>query len=164
MLSVAEALRAVLDRVAPLDTVSSELDAACGAVLAEPIVATRASPGFDNSAMDGYAVRAADLPGTLPIAATVFAGTTAVAPIPAGTAIRIFTGAPLPPELDTVVIQEDATREGDRVTLPAARAGDHIRRMGEDIAIGDTVLAAGVRLRPWDLGVLAALGVARVPV
>jgi molybdopterin molybdotransferase len=157
-------MRAVLERVPRLPAETVALDDACGRVLAADVIAARALPGFDNSAMDGYAARAAELPGTLPIAGVVAAGAPRGEPVPPGAAVRIFTGAPLPPELDTVVIQEDARAEGDRVELPAAPPGDHVRRAGEDLAIGERVLAAGARLGPWDLGVLAALGVARVPV
>ena len=164
MLSVSDAARAVIDRVPRLGHEQVALDAAAGRILATDVVAARALPGFDNSAMDGYAVRAADLPGTLPVAGVVAAGELAVPPIPPRAALRIFTGAPMPPGADTVVIQEDATRDGDRVGLPAAPAGDNVRLAGEDVAIGDTVLAAGTRLGPWDIGLLAALGVVSVPV
>jgi molybdopterin molybdotransferase len=157
-------MRAVLQRVPRLPAEIVALEDACGRVLAADVIAARALPGFDNSAMDGYAARAADLPGTLPVIAVVAAGEVRTAPVPPGAAVRIFTGAPMPAELDTIVIQEDARAEGDRVTLPAAPAGDNVRRAGEDLAIGELVIAAGARLRPWDLGVLAALGVARVPV
>jgi molybdopterin molybdotransferase len=164
MLSVAEAARAVIERVPRLAIEQVPLDAARGRVLAAPIVATRALPGYDNSAMDGYAARAADLPATLPVVGVVAAGQRDVAPLTAGTAVRIFTGAPMPPGADTVVIQEDATRDGDRVTLPASPIGDNVRPTGEDVAIGDTVIAAGTRLAGWDLGLCAALGVVALPV
>jgi molybdopterin molybdotransferase len=164
MLSVAEAARAVIERVPRLAVELVPLDAARGRVLAQPIVATRALPGYDNSAMDGYAARAEDLPGALPVVGVVAAGQLDVAPLAAGTAVRIFTGAPMPPGADTVVIQEDATRDGDRVTLPASPIGDNIRATGEDVAIGDTVIAAGTRLAGWDLGLCAALGVVALPV
>lgn len=157
-------MRAVLERVPRLGAEAIALDDACGRVLAADVIAARALPGFDNSAMDGYAARSAELPGTLPVAGVVAAGAPRARPVPPGAAVRIFTGAPLPAELDAVVIQEDARAEGDRVTLPAAPPGDHVRRAGEDLAIGARALAAGTRLQPWDLGVLAALGVARVPV
>lgn len=140
------------------------LDAARGRVLAAAIVATRALPGFDNSAMDGYAVRSADVPATLPVVGVVAAGEIAIPTLTTGTALRIFTGAPMPPGADTVVIQEDVTRNGDQVTLPASPVGDNVRPTGEDVAIGDTVLAAGTRLTGWDIGLLAALGVATIPV
>jgi molybdopterin molybdotransferase len=157
-------MRAVLERVPRLPAETVPLDDACGRVIAADVIAARALPGFDNSAMDGYAARAAELPGTLPIAGVVAAGEVRGEPVPPGAVVRIFTGAPLPPELDTVVIQEDARASGDRVELPAAPPGDNVRRAGEDVATGERVLAAGTRLGPWDLGVLAALGVARVPV
>jgi molybdopterin molybdotransferase len=164
VLSVADAARTVIERVPRLAGEQVALDAARGRILAIDIVATRALPGFDNSAMDGYAVRSADLPGTLPVAGVVAAGQLDVEPVPAGAAVRIFTGAPMPPGADTVVIQEDATRDGDRVALPAAPIGDNVRLTGEDVAIGEIVLAAGTRLGPWDIGLLAALGIASIPV
>jgi len=164
VLSVAEALEAVLARIPAPAREAVALDAALGRVLAQDVVATRALPGFDNSAMDGYAARAAELPGTLALAGVVGAGELRAEPVPAGHAVRIFTGAPMPADLDTVVMQENAARDGDRVTLPATPAGDNVRRAGEDVAIGETVLAAGTRLLPWHLGVLAALGVTQVPV
>lgn len=164
MLSVADATRAVLQRVPRLEPEVVPVDAACGRVLAADLVAARALPGFDNSAMDGYAARSADLPGTLPVAGVVAAGQLEVAAHAARTAARIFTGAPMPPGADTVVIQEDATRDGDRVTLPASPVGDNVRVVGEDVAIGETALVAGTRLGPWDIGLIAALGVAAVPV
>lgn len=164
MLSVADAARTVIERVPKMGHELVPLDAARGRILAAEIVATRALPGFDNSAMDGYAARAADLPGTLPVAGVVAAGQLQIAPVPARAAVRIFTGAPMPPGADTVVIQEDAKRDGDRVALPAAPAGDNVRLAGEDVAIGQAVLTAGTRLGPWDIGMLAALGVAAVPV
>jgi molybdopterin molybdotransferase len=164
VLSVADAVRAVIERVPRLDRELVPPDAACGRVLASDVVAARALPGFDNSAMDGYAARSSDLPGSLPVVGVVAAGQLEVAPVAPGAAVRIFTGAPMPPGADTVVIQEDATRDGDRVTLPGSPAGDNVRVVGEDVAIGDTALTAGTRLSPWDIGLLAALGVAAVPV
>ena len=164
MLSVADAAKAVIERVPRLSSELVPLDRAAGRVLAQNVVATRALPGFDNSAMDGYAARSAELPGTLPVAGAVVAGQIDVPPVPTGAAMRILTGAPMPPGADTVVIQEDAARDGDRVTLPASPAGDNVRRTGEDVAIGEAVLAAGTRLSPWDIGLFAALGIAEVPV
>jgi len=164
VLSVADAARIVIERVPRMGHELVPLDAARGRVLAADIVATRALPGFDNSAMDGYAARSADLPGTLPVTGVVAAGQLRIDAVPERAAVRIFTGAPMPPGADTVVIQEDARRDGDRVTLPAAPTGDNVRLTGEDVAIGETVLAAGTRLSPWDIGMLAALGVAAVPV
>jgi molybdopterin molybdotransferase len=164
VISVAEAVRAVIERVPRLAAEHVPLDRARGRVLASDIVATRPLPGFDNSAMDGYAARASDLPATLPIAGVVAAGQLDVPVLPPRAALRIFTGAPMPPGADTVVIQEDTTREGDRIRLPASPIGDNVRPTGEDVAIGDTVIAAGTRLAGWDIGLLAALGVVSVPV
>ncbi|HEU0032086.1 MAG TPA: gephyrin-like molybdotransferase Glp [Kofleriaceae bacterium] len=164
MLSVADAMRAVLERVPKVGVQTVPLAEARGRVLATDVVATRALPGFDNSAMDGYAARSAELPGVLPVAGVVPAGAPYADPVPEGHVVRIFTGAPMPPDLDTVVIQEDVTVEGDQIKLPASPPGENVRRLGEDIAVGETVLTAGTRLSAWELGVLAALGVAEVPV
>lgn len=164
MQSVAEAARTVLARVPRLPAEDVPLARARGRILAVDVVSTRALPGFDNSAMDGYAARAADLPGTLPVVGVVPAGEPRAEPIPVGAAVRIFTGAPMPVDVDTVVIQEDAAVDGDRVTLPAAPPGDNVRLAGEDIAIGELVIAKGTRLTAWHLGVLAAIGVAQVSV
>jgi molybdopterin molybdotransferase len=164
VLSVADAARAVIERVPRLPRELASLDAAAGRILAVDVVAARALPGFDNSAMDGYAARSAELPGTLPVAGVVAAGQLDVPPAPAGAAVRIFTGAPIPPGADTVVIQEDAARDGERVRLPASPVGENVRPVGEDVAIGEVVLTAGTRLSPWDIGMLAALGITSVPV
>jgi molybdopterin molybdotransferase len=162
--SVAEALRAVIAKVSRLGTETVALDEARGRVLAADVVATRALPHFDNSAMDGYAARSSELPASLPLVGVVAAGAPHSRAVAARGVMRIYTGAPVPPELDTVVIQEDVTIDGDRIALPASPPGENIRRTGEDLALGDRVLSAGRRLSPWDLGVLAALGVAEVRV
>lgn len=164
MLSVADAVRAVIDRVPRMPSERVPLDQAAGRILAADVVAARALPGFDNSAMDGYAARSADLPATLPVVGVVAAGDLDVPPLPAGAAVRIFTGAPLPAGTDTVVIQEDAARDGDRVRLPASPRGENLRFAGEDVAIGDVALPAGTRLTGWDIGLAAALGVTELPV
>ncbi|MEO7732233.1 MAG: gephyrin-like molybdotransferase Glp [Kofleriaceae bacterium] len=164
MLSVADAARAVIQRVPRLGHERVALDAAAGRVLAVDVIAARALPGFDNSAMDGYAARAADLPGRLPVAGVVAAGQVEIPALAAQTALRIFTGAPMPPGADTVVLQEDATRTGELVELPAAAAGENVRCTGEDVAIGELALPAGTRLNGWDLGLLAALGITEVSV
>jgi len=163
MRSVEEAARLVAERVTRLPGERIALSAARGRVLADAVIAARALPGFDNSAMDGYAARAAELPATLPIAFAVAAGSTPE-PLPEARVARIFTGAPIPAGADTVVIQEDVTDAGIGVTLPASPPGDNIRRAGEDIAIGEVAVAAGVRLGPGELGLLAALGVGEVEV
>jgi molybdopterin molybdotransferase len=162
--TVTEAQRAVQGRVARVGAELVPLAEARGRVLAIDLIAPRALPGFDNSAMDGYAVRAAETPGTLLVAGVVGAGEPWHGSVPPGAAVRIFTGASLPTELDAIVIQEDARRDGDHVVVPPAHPGDHVRRAGEDIARGARVIAAGTRLTAWHLGVIAALGIARVEV
>ncbi|TMQ09920.1 MAG: molybdopterin molybdotransferase MoeA [Deltaproteobacteria bacterium] len=157
-------MRAVIARVPRLATECVAIDRAAGRVLAADVIAARALPGFDNSAMDGYAARSADLPATVPVAGVIAAGQLDVPALAPGTALRIFTGAPMPAGADTVVIQEDAARDGDRVRLPASPPGDNLRVIGEDIATGETALAAGTRLTAWDVGLLAALGITELVV
>jgi molybdopterin molybdotransferase len=165
---VDEAIAELLARVpAPPPVEEVELRDALGRVLAEPLDATFAVPAWDNSAMDGYALRAADLPaegGAMPLAGRIAAGDAAEQQLPAGHAIRIFTGAPLPPGADTVVAQENCRIEGDQIWLPPVPVGDNVRCQGEETAAGDRVLDAGKRLRPQELGLLASFGVARVKV
>ena len=164
MQSVEEAARAVSQRIKRLAVERIPLSQARGRVLAADLTAARQIPGFDNSAMDGYAARSKDLPGTLPVVAKIGAGQVLHDPVPQGVAIRIMTGAPLPTGLDTVVIQEDAKIDGHNVTLPASQIGDNIRRAGEDIAAGELAVAAGTRLGPGELGLLAALGLSDINV
>ncbi|HEY1549337.1 MAG TPA: gephyrin-like molybdotransferase Glp [Kofleriaceae bacterium] len=164
MHSVEDAVAAVAARIQRLDAQRVPLADARRRFLAETIVAPRSLPGFANSAMDGYAVRSSELPATFPIHSTVAAGHPITEAIPERVAVRIFTGAPMPVELDTVVMQEDATVEDSgNVTLPAAAAGENVRLAGEDIAAGERAVDSGTRLGPGELGLLAALGVADVP-
>lgn len=160
LLSVPDALATVLARVSPLGPERVSLLDAVGRVLAESVTATRRLPAWDNSAMDGYAVRAADVsaPGvTLPVAAAVAAGDAGEAPLPPGAAVRIFTGAPLPPGADAVVIQEDTEAGPGTVTFRvAAEVGDNIRRAGSDVEPGTALLSPGRTLTPGDLALLAA--------
>lgn len=143
------------------------LDALCGRVLAKDIVAVLDLPPADNSAMDGYALRAADavVPGTtLPVQQRCFAGQ-APEPLLPGQAIRLFTGSVIPAGADTVVMQEDCREDDGRVTILAPSVpGRHIRRQGEDMQRGQTVLARGTRLGAGQLAVLAAQGYDRAPV
>ncbi|HTL36859.1 MAG TPA: gephyrin-like molybdotransferase Glp [Kofleriaceae bacterium] len=164
MLSVEEAAKTVSSRIQRLPVEKVSLHAARGRILAENIVASRYLPSFDNSAMDGFAARAAELPATLQVVAKIAAGQMLSDPLPERVAVRIMTGAPVPQGLDTVVIQEDAKVEGGKVTLPAAPVGDNIRRAGEDIAAGEIAVRAGERLDAAELGLLAALGITDVPV
>ena len=173
MLTVAEAGARVLAAVRPLDAEIVPLDEAQGRVLAHAITAGRDLPPWDNSAMDGFAVRSADVPGVLPVAGTVVAGHAPGAALAPGTALRIMTGAPMPAGADAVVIREDAEElpgeppggAGDRVRLAApARPGDNVRRRGEDVAAGAHALDAGIPLGAGEIGFLAALshGLVRV--
>lgn len=168
MIAVDEALARILAAVSPLEAERVELTRAAGRVLAEAVVARRRLPAFDDSAMDGYAVRAADVPRpgvVLPVVAEIAAGCTGTTPLPPGAAARIFTGAPLPPGADAVIIQEDATREGERVRFAeAAEVGRNVRHAGSDVRVGEAVLDAGRALTAGDLAALAAQGRAQVAV
>lgn len=143
---------------------------ALGRVLARDIVSAIDVPASDNSAMDGYALRGADLaPGgdtVLTSIGTGFAGQQFGGAVQAGQCVRIMTGAVMPAGLDTVVPQEFVKRDGEQVHVPAGvvRTGDNRRLAGEDLARGDAALRAGRLLRPADLGMLASLGQAEVPV
>jgi len=170
LLSVEEAVaefRSRLAVVAAAETVP--LAEAEDRFLAEDLVADRSVPPHANAAVDGYAVHFDDLaPGTptpLPVAGRVAAGHPLGRPGGRGEAIRIFTGAPLPAGPDTVVMQEDCAVAGEFVTLPAGlRRGAHVRQAGDDIHAGATVLTAGRRLGPAEIGVAASLGRAVLPV
>lgn len=145
------------------------LDAAVGRVLAVPVMARSALPPFDNSAMDGYALRCADLAGDgpwmLPVADRIAAGDVRALKLAPGTAARIFTGAPVPCGADAVAMQENVTRDGDRVILHARpKVGQNIRRRGEDQSEGAEALAAGVCLTPPRLALIAGCGLVEVTV
>lgn len=143
------------------------IDQALGRVLAASCQATQDVPAYDNSAMDGYAVRCADItaPGTrVALSQTIAAGHPGTA-LAAGTAARIFTGAAIPNGADAVVMQENTHADNGTVTLlEQPQPGQNIRRHGHDVAQGSTVLSAGQRLRPQDLGLLASLGIGSVRV
>jgi len=164
MRPVADAQDRIVGLVHRLAETEVELAAALGRFLARDLIASRALPGFDQSAMDGFAVRAADLPATLPVVGMIAAGARDPAPLAAATAVRIMTGAPMPPGADTVVIFEDAHEEGARVRLPASSFGDNVRRAGDDVAPGDRVIAAGTRVEAGELGMAASQGCARLAV
>ena len=146
------------------------LRSALGRVLARDIVSPFDVPAHDNSAMDGFALRGSDLhvdaDTVLQISGSGFAGQAEPARAAPGECVRIMTGAVMPAELDTVVPQEFVRVDGDKVTFPPSvvRTGDNRRLKGEDLAKGDAALAAGRVLRPADLGMLASLGQAEVPV
>jgi len=167
-LALETALAQLLAAAAPVAERESVLtDQALRRVLAASVVSPTPIPGWDNSAMDGYALRTADVaePGRrLQVGQRISAGATGVALAP-GTAARIFTGAPVPPGADAVAVQEACEQSGDWVQVNAAvRAGDNIRRAGEEIAAGQEVLSAGTRLAPQHLALAAAVGAAELPV
>ncbi|MDE2625566.1 MAG: molybdopterin molybdotransferase MoeA [Burkholderiales bacterium] len=170
-LPVAQA-REFIDRLVPrVQAVEMlALRSALGRVLARDIVSDFDVPAHDNSAMDGYALRGAELSATaatvLQVAGSGFAGQADLASAAPGQCVRIMTGAVMPPGLDTVVPQEFVTLDGDRISVApgVVRSGDNRRLAGEDLARGEAALAAGRVLRPADLGLLASLGRAEVPV
>ncbi|MBM4438803.1 MAG: molybdopterin molybdotransferase MoeA [Candidatus Rokubacteria bacterium] len=168
MLTVEEALEQILSRVKTLPAERVPILSALGRALAEPIVSGREIPPWANSSMDGYAVRAADthaVPARLTVVGTVTAGAVPSRDVRAGEAVRIFTGAPLPPGADAVVPQEDTDAVDGHVTLRAAvGVGDSVRPRGEDLKAGDVVLEPGAALGPAEIGLLATVGVSQVAV
>jgi len=167
LISVDEARARILDHARPpseTETVAAE--AGLGRILAEPLVSTVSVPPMDNSAMDGYALRLADYApeGWLKVGQRIPAGSLGQ-PLEPGEVARIFTGAPIPGNADTVVMQEDCeARDGEVLVMRPPRLGDHIRRAGEDIRRGQSVLTSGARLGPGQLGVAASVGAARLAV
>jgi len=143
--------------------------AALGRVLAEDVVSPLDVPAHDNSAMDGYAVRFADLKAdagvTLAIAGTAFAGVPFEGQLKPGTCVRIMTGGVVPAGCDTIVMQEHAEADGDRVKLGGGhKRGQNLRRAGEDLKTGQTALKRGLVLRPAEIGLIASLGIGEVGV
>lgn len=169
-LSVDAARLRAMAAVAPVaGSETLPLDLAGGRVLAVPVSAASALPPFDNSAMDGYALRLADQAGdgpwTLPVAARIAAGDGRRIVLPPGAAAQIFTGAPIPAGADAVVMQERIRRRGDRILLAdRPYPGQNIRRRGEDVAEGAAALAAGLALTPPRLALLAGCGLPEVTV
>lgn len=165
LLAVDRALAQILSKSKCSQTVDRlPILEACGRVLAESVVSSIDVPPLDNSAMDGYALCHADLgSGSFVVSQRIAAGQVGE-PLQPGSAARIFTGAPIPPGADTVVMQEDTERDGDAITIieQAIVRGQHVRPKGQDIAKGREVLAAGHRLKPQDIGVLASIGAAHI--
>jgi len=164
LLAVEAARARMLAKVAPLPAEESTLDAALGRVLAADVTAARDQPPFAASAMDGWAVRAADTPGRLTIVGESAAGRAYAGRLGPGQAVRIFTGAPVPAGADAVVIQEDARREDEAVSVPKVSDPRHIRPAGLDFRAGQRLLSAGARLDPWRLALAAAAGRASLSV
>ena len=169
LLSFDEALQKLLAAARPVAEVEAvDTVAAAGRTLARAQASGIVVPPLDNSAMDGYAVRLADIaaPGVrLPVAQRIPAGSVGT-PLQPGTAARIFTGAPVPAGADAVVMQELCEHDGEGIVQVnhVPRPGENIRRAGEDIRSGAAILAAGTRLAPQDIGLAASVGLARLPV
>jgi molybdopterin molybdotransferase len=167
-LTVDEALERILARITPLDPTEVGLLDALGAILAEDAIADRDVPPFRNSAMDGYAVRGADVTQggvRLRVVGAVAAGSLPDRAVGAGEAMRIMTGAPMPDGADTVVRVEDTDNGIDVVTITTATPqGVAVRKAGEDLRRGEVVLARGTLLRQAEIGVLASIGRAKVNV
>jgi molybdopterin molybdotransferase len=171
-LTPGEALEAVLERTPVLGSETVSLPDAQGRILTQPVASGRQIPPADNSAMDGFAVHRGDLAGAsaaapvrLPVAFEVPAGADTPPTLAPGTVARILTGAPIPPGADAVVRQEDTERSQHEVAISVVpAAGEHVRLAGEDLQVGDRVLAAGTRIGPAEIGMLAALGRGFVPV
>ena len=174
MLSVEEALKRILADIKPLAITHVPLSEACGLVLAQDIVAQEDIPPFDNSAMDGFALLSKNSklvngqPAHLRVTGEIAAGYVASSAVEDGTAMRIMTGAPVPPGADTI-IQVELTRSAGPDSpwvevLEEVAPGNNIRPAGEDIQRGQTVLTQGTEIGAWEIGILATLGWASVPV
>lgn len=172
MLEVEEAQARINAAISPLPSELISLREAAGRVLAEPIVAPLSLPSFDNSAMDGYALRAAEVAGAsaqspviLKHVGAVAAGATFGGAVEQGTCVRLFTGSPLPAGADAVVMQEDTRAAGDDISvLDAVKPWENVRLAGEDVKLGETVALAGERLSAARLALCGALGLERVRV
>ncbi|CAN7184508.1 molybdopterin molybdotransferase MoeA [Phenylobacterium sp. LjRoot219] len=164
LLPVEDARARMLAEVTALPAERVALADAIGRVLAEEVAAVRDQPPFRASAMDGWALRASDAPGALAIVGESAAGHGFEGAVAPGQAVRIFTGAAVPEGCDTVVIQEDAERDGEGVRVPASQAGANIRPAGGDFAAGALLLQRGERIDPWRLSLAAAAGRAELAV
>jgi molybdopterin molybdotransferase len=167
MISVQEAQAHILDRITTTTPPElASLAASLGRVLAEDVRSEMDVPPTTNSAVDGYAVAGADIPASgtraLEIAGELAAGSMFTGTIQRGQALRIMTGAPMPAGADTVYLQEQVERAGDRVIVGPMAAGVNVRQRGEDVQAGAVVLSAGIVLRPQEIGVAASLGLAQL--
>jgi len=162
LLPVDDALSRILADATPLPHESVPIDRAHGRILAEPLAAKLTQPPFDASAMDGYAVRAADaarIPVTLTVVGEAAAGHPFSGRVEAGQTVRIFTGAPVPAGADAIVIQENTERSGTRVVVKASAArSDHVRSRGFDFSAGSSLLQPGRKLGARELSLAAAMG------
>ena len=167
LLSVDDAVNRILSQANVISEIESvKTEESLNRILAEDILSTINVPGYDNSAMDGYAVRSAEIKSgvTLSVSQRIPAGTVGK-PLLAGTVARIFTGAPIPDGADAVVMQERCNDNDGLVTINTEiAAGTNLRRAGEDIAQGGLVLQTGKKIRPQEMGLLASVGIAEVKV
>lgn len=161
MIGVGEAQARVLALAAPLPPIQLQLVAANGHYLAKPVLAQRTQPAANLSAMDGYAIRIADMSGPWNMIGESAAGTPFIGTVGAGDAVRIFTGAHVPAGADAILIQEDAARDGDMLILTGdgpSRVGEFIRKAGADFAAGAMLLEAGTLVNPGAIAVAAMAG------
>ncbi len=167
---VAKARELIVRFLSPVTAIERvHVRSALGRVLAEDVISPLNVPAHDNSAMDGYAVRFADLKGdgdvALKVAGSAFAGAPFKGAVKAGECVRIMTGGVVPPGADTIVMQEHVKAEKDRVTIgPGYRKGQNLRRAGEDLAAGQVALKRGLALRPAEIGLISSLGIGEVTV
>lgn len=170
MIPLAEARSYVLSKCAPLESTRVHIDEASDLVTSEDLPANGSIPPFDNTAMDGFAIRAADVanaPTTLEMIGTIAAGAKPDLTVGEGQAVRIMTGAPVPPGADAIVMVELTELADDLSSVAVSQAvpvGNHIRSVGDDVHQGDIVFEAGTELTPAHLGVCASIGVYEVPV
>ena len=165
LLTVEEAQRRILERVVRLPAEVVAIDNAAGRVSAEPAAARVDLPPFHSSAMDGFALRAADTPGRLPVVERIAAGVPARRPLEAGEAMAIATGGALPPGADAVIPLEYVVEHDNKIEVAEpVEHGAHVRPRGGDVRVGDVVVGGGARLAPAQLGALAAAGVPDVSV
>jgi len=174
VISVEEALTRILAEITQLDVIQVPLVESLGLVLAQDVVAQEDMPPFDNSAMDGYALRSVDSqprdgqPARLRVTGSVAAGYVADTAVTDGAAMRIMTGAPVPPGADSVIQVEltraDGTQSEWVEILEPVAPGNNIRPAGEDMRRGQTILRHGTEIGPWEIGILATLGWASIPV
>ncbi len=163
LLTIEEALQKVFSRVRPLPAEAVRLAPAAGRVLAEDARAAVDLPSFASSAMDGFAVRAEDTPGTLPVVAQIAAGRPAARALGTGEAMAIATGGVVPPGADAVIPIEYVVQHDNSIEIPKpVESGAHVRPHGGDLAAGDVVVRAGAVLRAAELGALAAAGLGEV--
>ncbi|MGE4602223.1 MAG: gephyrin-like molybdotransferase Glp [Planctomycetota bacterium] len=173
MIDPDEVRQQILDRIQPLGTETIPLEEATRRFLASSIATRDPIPPFDNTAMDGFVLRATDTgsasestPVTLPVVATIEAGMPGDTPLESGQAMRIYTGAVIPPGGDCIIPFEKCLQyDSEKVTLDhPIGTGSHIRRMGEDVAAGESVLEPGIRISPAAIGLLASIGATEIPV